>query len=440
MSDRPIGRLANPVKVYVEVTDTISIPYTTGIQRVVREILTRLDSDDYPDLDVIPIFRPAPQVDYRRLTDAEAQALRVHPAGGAASRRADRFGVLSPLVRLAGDTKVVYQTRIHYRHLKARIRERQASREDLAIGRMEQGSVFFDTEGSWFDPEPRSTLLPRVLGDGLIPVVFVHDVMPTLYPQWFDKRQVTVFNDWLSAHIHHSDVFLTNSRCTSKDLLSIAGAQGVDLNGRMRQIPLGADFMTGESKRVPIPSAIGRYLLVVGTIEPRKNHRNVLDAWNRLRNDHPDLGLIFVGKEGWMVTDLAAEIRAHEDFSERFLWLGGLEDSELLWLYQNAFITLAMSQYEGLGVPVIEALKNGCPAIVSTGGALPEAGEGHTELVDPGSLDALVETIRRHLTDPDHHRAQVELAESFESIGWEQTTEAVAEAIRFAATRREPSK
>lgn len=423
---------------YIEVTDTISIAYTTGIQRVVREIIARLDSPAYPDIEVVPVFRPSPQLGYRRLNDAERKRLRSHPAGGKAGRRADKFGPLAPLVRLVGDTRMVYRFRIRYRQVRAVLRERRWGSADLAVGAFEGGSVFFDLEGSWFDPEPRSTLLPRLRRDGVHLVVFIHDVMPSLFPEWFDARQVKVFTEWLDAHIRNSETFLTNSRCTGNDLARIAHERGTELSGRIEQAALGANFAERTPTRVTLDPAIGRYLLVVGTVEPRKNHQLVLDAWDRLRRDHPDLGLVLVGKEGWMVDELVARIRSHEEFGRRLQWLGGITDSELLWLYQNAFLTIAPSRYEGLGVPVIEALVNGCPAIVSTGGALPEAGAGHTELVDPDDVAGLHDLIRLHLDDPAHHEAMVDAARSFVPPTWDDTAAAVARAIRHTVGATDP--
>lgn len=433
MSDPVSEPLQSPVRVYVEVTDTVSIPYTTGIQRVVREIVARLGSTEFPDIDIVPVFKASPSSPFRRLTRAETRQLVDHPAGGAAGRRADSFGVLSPLVRAVGDTKLVYRTRIRSRHLRSTIRERRAHNEHLELPGFEPGSIFFDIEGSWFDPEPRRILLPRLTASGVTVMTMVHDVMPVMFPQWFAARQVEAFSQWLDAHLNDSRMFITNSKRTSTDLERLAGERGIDLDGSMVQVTLGADFSGTAPKPITLPSQITRFLLIVGTIEPRKNHQLVLDAWERLAPDDPGLGLVLVGKEGWMVDELIERIRTHPRFNRTLLWLGGIDDSELTWLYQNAFVTVVPSLYEGLGVPVIEALLNGCPVICSTGGALPEAGGGFAELVDPDDTDGLVRLLEQHMNDEDHHDRTIERIRSYEPPNWETTTLQTAAAIRTVA-------
>jgi hypothetical protein len=91
-----------------------------------------------------------------------------------------------------------------------------------------------------------------------------------------------------------------------------------------------------------------------------------------------------------MVDSLVQRLRHHPLRDDRVLWLGGVDDAQLAWLYDHAFVAVAPSIYEGLGVPVMEALHHGCPTISSTGGAQPEAGAGLSELFDPHDVDALV--------------------------------------------------
>ncbi|MGB6059461.1 MAG: glycosyltransferase family 1 protein [Microthrixaceae bacterium] len=429
MSKPDPDRKSTP-KVFVEVTDTLAISYTTGIQRVVRELIIGLRGPDGAGLQIIPVVKPSARSDYRALTDDEDEALQGHPPGGRAGRRADNFGRLSPIVRRVGDARPVIATRVLAGKVRKKRREYHPQNAALAIGPMGPGSIFLDIEGSWFDPEPRTELLPRLRSQGVNPVVLVHDVMPVIHPEWFDPRQVGVFEDWLMAHLRHSTGFLANSECTANDLRTVARNRGIRSEMDITVIPLGADFSDESPVPVDLPNEIGRYVIVVGTIEPRKNQKLVLDTFDALRHEYPDLGLVLVGKEGWMVDELVARIRGHEEFGHRLQWLGGIDDGELTWLYQNAFLSVAPSLYEGLGVPVIEALGHGCPTLSSTGGALPEAGTGFSELFDPDDGESLTAMVAKHLDDDAYHSDRVELASRYIPPTWVDTTRTVAGAIR----------
>ncbi|MEX0767359.1 MAG: glycosyltransferase family 1 protein [Microthrixaceae bacterium] len=422
--------MTSPRQVLIEVTDTISIGYTTGIQRVVREIIKGLQGPAGEGLEIVPVLKPSVKGEYRRLTEDELSQLEVHPPGGRAGRRADNFGSLSPIVRVLGDLKFVIWTRVQVSKFLRKRRELHPVNVELALGTPEIGAIFLDLEGSWYDPEPRSTLLPCLHAKGVSSMVLIHDVMPIVHPEWFDPRHIAVFESWIQAHVQWSSRFLANSECTAKDLRAVAEKFGRADEVDVIVIPLGADYQATEPTAVELPAQIGRFLLVVGTLEPRKNQTIVLDAFDQLSTEFEDLSLILVGKEGWMVDSLVSRIRSHPDFERRVCWFGGIEDSELSWLYENAFLSVNPSFYEGLGVPVLEALAHGCATVASTGGALPEAGAGFTELIEPDDVDGLVRLIRLHLESPEHHQAMKDKAAMYRPPSWSETADIVAQAVR----------
>jgi len=422
--------MTSPRQVLIEVTDTISIGYTTGIQRVVREIIRELQGSVGEGLEVVPILKPSAKGKYRTLTEEELTRLQVHPPGGRAGRRADNFGFLSPMVRVLGDLKIVVWTRVQVSKLLRKRRELHPVNATLALGTLVPGTIFLDLEGSWYDPEPRSTLLPRLHAEGVDSMVLIHDVMPIVHPEWFDPRHIAVFESWIHAHVRWSSRFLANSECTANDLREVAAKLGIQDEIDVIVIPLGADYQVTESTVVELPAEMGKFLLVVGTLEPRKNQKLVLDAFDQLSVEFPDLSLVLVGKEGWMVDSLVTRIRSHPEYERRVCWFGGIEDSELSWLYENAFLSVNPSFYEGLGVPVLEALAHGCATVASTGGALPEAGAGFTELIDPDDVYGLVSLIRVHLENPGHHQAMKNKAAAYCPPTWSDTAEVVAQAVR----------
>jgi glycosyltransferase involved in cell wall biosynthesis len=421
--------------VVVEVTNTLSIDFTTGIQRVVREVVRGLSGPEGAGLEVVPVVTPAVGAGFRRLSGHETDRLRTHPAGGRAGRRADDFGPLSPLVRRVGDLPVTLRLRAAVSARRRRRVELLPAHAELALEPIGSpplcaGSVFADLEGSWYDPTPRAELLPALRSAGVHTAVFVHDVMPLRFPQWFTPQHVEVFRNWLTAQLHHAEVFWTNSNCTAEDLRATAEQMGVRRELDVVVVPLGADPPAATAR--PVPELEGRdpFLLVVGTLEPRKNQRIVLDAFERLAGQHPGLSLVVVGKEGWMVDDLVQRLRRHPLRDERVFWLGGIDDEQLAWCYQHAFVAVAPSIYEGLGVPVAEALHHGCATIASHGGAQPEAAGDAAELFDPDDLDGLVELLRRHLDDPEHHRAARAAAAAHRSPTWADTAAVIAGSIR----------
>lgn len=421
--------------VYVDVTNTVTIDFTSGLQRMVREVVAGLRGPAGAGLDVVPVAQPVEDEPLRRLTPAEDAHLAAHPPGGRAGRRADDFGPLSPLVRAVVELDAVARARHAVASYRRKRRGTDPALAALSAWPLPEGSIFLDIEASWQNPGSRTELLPRLRDGGVHPAVMIADVMPELFPQWFDMRLLRTFRLWLTSHLEHSELFLTISERTAADLRTVARKLGVEGDLDVRVVPLGADFPVTEPEPVPLPDGLDRFLLVVGTLEPRKNQALVLDAFDRLRERHPDLGVVLVGREGWLVGDLVKRIRNHPDRDRRLLWFGGISDAQLAWLYQHAFLSLCPSRYEGLGVPVMEALHHGCPTLCATTGALPEAGAGFTEDIDPDDLDGLVALVGRHLDDPDHHRAQRERVAGYRAPSWQDTAEAVADALRQLAQR-----
>jgi len=418
--------------VLVDVTNTVTVDFTSGLQRMVREVTSGLVGSLDHGLEIVPVTQPSEGQPLRRLTAEEQDHLAVHPPGGRAGRRADDFGMLSPLVRNVVELDLTARLRAGLARRRRR-RSPDATPAALAVGNPAPGSIFFDIEASWQNPEPRTELLPRLRSDGIHSAVMVADVLPELFPDWFDARLRRLFRSWLLAHLRHSELFLTISQCTASDLAATATKLGVTRDLDIRVVPLGADFPVTTPRIVDLPAEIGPFLLVVGTLEPRKNQKLVLDAFDRLRVDHPDLGLVLVGREGWMVGDLIGRIRRHPEFDRQLLWFGGIDDAQLAWLYQNAYLSICPSRYEGLGVPVMEALHHGCPTICSTRGALPEAGLGFTEDIDPDDLEGLVRLVGRHLDDPDYHQQAVVRTAGYPTPSWTETSRVVGDALRELA-------
>lgn len=183
----------------------------------------------------------------------------------------------------------------------------------------------------------------------------IADVLPLMRPEWFDSVLVRDFTRFILGHLHHSDLFLCISERTRLDLLDVAAAHGIDRDLDTRVIPLGSDIVersgaaenpapapTRATPQLPWAGAVPveRYLLMVGTVEPRKNQALALDVFDAVADAHPDLGLVLVGKRGWKVEDLIERIERHPQAGRRILWLQEVDDDRLGELYRGAFLSL----------------------------------------------------------------------------------------------------
>ncbi len=394
--DQMVSRV--PRVVVIEVTNTLQARSVTGYQRFVRAFLRELRAPGTPALDVLPVVWEAGG--YRRLTASEdlrlTTAARALPAPSTTLVRRVPRGLLR----------------------RARVVLRRRLRVDVPAG-----AVFFDAEPAWHDPEPRSALLPSLKARGVRVVTMVADVLPVTHPQWFEPRVAEAFDRWLSAHLASTDLVLAISEHTRQQVRSLGDVP-------VQVVPLGADFDAADRPApVSLPAGLERLLLVVGTLEPRKNQALALDLLDRLAPSYPDVGVVLVGKSGWLVEDLAGRIAAHPLHGTRLLHLSSCSDGELTWLYDRAFLALVPSWSEGLGLPVLEALRAGVPTLTSAGGALPEAGQGLAQLAAPDDLDTWERLVRAHLDDPAHHAAARERTRAFVVPTWSAAAQVVRECL-----------
>jgi glycosyltransferase involved in cell wall biosynthesis len=418
--------------VWVEVTNTVSVPYTTGLQRVTRELLARLPGPDPTDepLCFVPVRWCPVHRTYRRLTRSEADVLAEAPtprppeatrrwvdqlprpvAQGA--RRLGRAKILAPVRMAAGlgpKAPPAYPA--------------------LEIGPWPAGSIFFDLEAAWHDPRSRADLLPELIDAGVTPATLVADVLPETHPEWFRSVPAGLFRAFLRAHLRHSARFVCISDATARSLRAVALDVGETRPLHTATITLGADFPRSDVE-VALPTELDglRYLIDVSTLEPRKNHAVLLDAFDSLQRSYPDLALVLVGKEGWKTGGLIERLRAHPLFERRLFWYSAVDDALLGTLYSGAFLAVTPSFNEGFGAPVIEALGRGVPTVASDAPALREAGGELAEYFDPLDAADLTRVIERHLFDARYHDGRRALVAGYQAPTWDQCAAQVVAAL-----------
>ena len=146
-----------------------------------------------------------------------------------------------------------------------------------------------------------------------------------------------------------------------------------------------------------------RYVLAVGTVEPRKDLPTLVQAFELLGDDDPDLRLVLAGQDGWGAEALTQALERAR-YRARIVRLGWVSDGDRESLLRGASVYAYPSVYEGFGFPPLEAMSTDVPVVTTAAGALPEVAGPGAELVPVGDAEALAAGLARVLTDDAHRR------------------------------------
>ena len=259
------------------------------------------------------------------------------------------------------------------------------------------------------DALPASTALLeawRVRGVRMLFVVY--DLLPVRMPAWFPDGIAEMHAQWLQCIGRYADSLLCISQFVVDDVRSWFDENPPNRRGNL---PLGY-FYPGNDPASTRPSTglpadatqvIARLhaspsFLMVGTIEPRKGHALVLDAFERLWAEGVDACLVVVGRQGWMSEPLAGRMRLHAQTSTRLIWLEQASDEYLEQIYDSVRALVAASEAEGFGLPLVEAAQRGLPVVARDIPVFREVSSSFARFFDGDDVDSLVEALRCALT------------------------------------------
>jgi len=206
----------------------------------------------------------------------------------------------------------------------------------------------------------------------------IHDLVPLRFPDWVEPATVRMHGPKYVHAARTCDRVFVNSAFTRGEVVELLGVP----EERVVVAYPGIDpRFRPDGERADLG---GPYVLAVGTLEPRKNLPALAEAFALVRQRHPELTLAVAGLEGWEDRPLEAEgIRL----------LGYVSDDELARLYRGAATFAYPSRFEGFGIPVVEALASGVPAVVSSHRSLDEASGDAALRADPGEPRAFAAAL-----------------------------------------------
>ncbi len=269
--------------------------------------------------------------------------------------------------------------------LEARGNQVQPAGEPIEPG---SGDILLLFDASWYcDPWPA---VDAALARGARLFGMVHDLLPLQRSAWFRDGLQQRFHTHLQALSERAEQIFVPSQVVRDKLLTAPGLPAT----HVQVLPHGADFRPPSLAPGTLPDELLAFaevpqqplFFVLGTLEPRKNHALVLDAFERLWAAGHSARLLFVGHRGWEVEALLARIDNHPLLGTQLRQAGNLDDAALMWLFTHATALVYMSRDEGFGLPVLEASMLGCPVICADIPVLREVGGGWPRYVEPQAV------------------------------------------------------
>ncbi len=371
--------MSTPVRrLLIDITHSVSHDYNTGIQRVVRclarEAVAFTESGQ-SDVECIPvIYRDGQYIHadaacaargYRKSSrDWACEFQKLIPSSISTSQRLT-------LLKLGTRIRKLLYPRSLDRGIRKLIRSWQSP--DIPV-QPTAGDVLLMPDSWWDLPEIFDAIEP-LRQDGVLVAAMIHDIIPIRHPEFFGEGVRVKFTRWLKRLVESVDMILGDAEAIENDLWAYIQERNAPIAREcVKHVRLGCDI--APSKRAAesrVPAQLRGIFsdrdkapyLMVSTIEIRKNHHYLIDAFEQLWQDGTDSSLAIVGRIGWQCDDVIERIANHPESGKRLHVFNNIDDNTLNYVYQNSKAFLFSSKAEGFGLPIVEAQHHGLHVFAS---------------------------------------------------------------------------
>lgn len=355
-------------RILIDVSHIAQTDLKSGIQRIVRDVVLALYRDDIEHLEVVAV-----QIANGQIMEASTWLTRL-------GLEPNLNGIDGPIQISPNDYLLML---------------------DSSWNTYQDNFLIFDT--------------CRRVGAKIVSVVY--DLLPLQIPHCFEQATINIFQRWIHNAIDQSDALVSISKATNDRLQSLIRTKNTATLPALGFWHHGCTFddSLAESVDTQLPDALQQqdFLLMVGTIEPRKMHQQALEALERCWERGSKLKLCLAGKMGWNMEKFTEVLSTHNQLNANLIHIDSPSDAVLQKLYQSAAGLLFLSEGEGYGLPLIEAAHFGLPVLCSDIDSFREiAGENvcYTEADSPKELaDDILSWYEKVVqgTAPDISRIQI---------------------------------
>lgn len=277
--------------------------------------------------------------------------------------------------------------------------------------------------------------LSRLIDRKLAVVSTFHDMAYFLHPEYLIGWKRRMFCGYIRQTARNCDKIVAVSHNTAKDSLACSEPRNKDIEVTY----LGADdafFDTPAATddilaKYQIP---GKYILYVGTLEPRKNVAGLIRGYRELPDEiKKEYKLVITGKKGWYYDEIFSTVGSDPSLKENVIFTGFVDDEDMIPLMKRASEVGYVSFFEGFGLPVLEAMASGVPIVTTSGSSLSEVAGDCGYLCDPSDPKSIADALGRGLGDSEGKVGKA--LERARTFTWkrcgEHTLKAYEDALKF---------
>ena len=416
-------------KIYLDCTHTYNSGQNTGIQRVVKNIVqNRFEVSKLFGIEIVPVvFYNKEYKKFDRFPDIRAtSSIKKYKVKNILKKVLSFFRKFFSKVKVIDDflhnPKFILKLNSYYERVFVSYHV-----EDEKV-EFSQNDILLFLDATWLNSEYKfyESLKNRY---GIKIVATIYDLIPINQSQFCSVDLTLTLKDWFEKSINLVDAYIGISKFVQKECYEyIKNSLNSDvLESKFDYFYLGANLKDFDLSKVDIRDDFKNIFntknvfITVSTIEPRKNHKYIVDSFDKLWENGVDVRYVIIGKVGWEVDDFISRVKNHKEYNSRLFLLENIDDEHLLYAYKNSKALIFASFIEGFGLPIIESLHNKLQVLASDIGVHREIGRDFVSYFNLNDINSLIKLI-----EDDNFNKNID---DFNWINWEESAKDLVEKV-----------
>lgn len=415
-------------KIYIECSASINSAYSTGIQRVVRNI-TKHAQNVSEDIDLECNFVAFEKGNFFILDKNISNSHSTEQSNLTADikwlvRKHLPKYVYSCLLRLK---KIFFVSKLFKRINKFKSVNSSILESDLSqtVNASNFPPILILLDATWNNN--MWPLIAKYRAKGLFVCAVLYDLIPFYHPDTVEESTRLAHTSWWMRVPENVDSIICISDSVRREFLKWQDSQDLAKkipNNKVDYFTLGSD-LKNDDKVVDVVTSNIPFFMVVGSLEPRKNHKLVLDAFEVLWALGYQINLVIIYSHGWKCEELLLRMQTHSEFGSRLILINDASDRDLSIMYERTHGLVMASFAEGFGLPIVEALHRGVKVICSDIPVFHEVAGLSALYFSPYESKSLVSRITYLLSDSLKSQSEIKLIKNL--ITWQDSAKQLIE-------------